>query len=324
LLLTKYSKIKIMENQVQSSNEKSNRKLHAVYLLIIFLLGGLCVFLGLQYKTLKSEVAVREITITNEVKEREQVEDELKSLRDQYAQLETSDKTLSTELEAKKAYIDSLIIQAEKHKGDAYIIAKLRKETETLRKIMKGYIVTIDSLNQLNGKLIAEKKDVLNQLDDQKNQTKQMADDRDKLKNRIDRAALLSAFNVRATGIKSSRGGKKDTETTKASKADKIRVTFDLSDNDLTAAGPHDIYIRIVTPDAQEMTKAQDAQHQFSFGGTNSFYAAKKTIDYQNQAMSVLVSCEKPKEDQELISGNYLVEIYSDGVMIGSTQITLE
>lgn len=313
-----------MENQASQQKEKKNRSLHAIYLTIIFLLGGLCVFLAFQYKELRTVVATREITIEQVIKERSEVQNDLKELRSQYDALETSDKALSAELEAKKQYIDSLLVEAEKHKGDAYYIAKLKKETGTLREIMKGYIRTIDSLNQLNGKLIAEKNEVLTQLDDQKNQTKLASDDRDKLKNKIDRAALLSAFNVRAVGVKSARGGKKDSETSKASKVDFIKVTFDLSDNDLTAPGAHDIFIRVITPDAQEMSQGKDAQHQFSFGSTTSFYAAKKTIDYQNQAMMVLAKCPKPKADEELIPGNYLVEIYSDNVMIGSTQVTLE
>ncbi|MBK6522221.1 MAG: hypothetical protein IPG08_07755, partial [Sphingobacteriaceae bacterium] len=53
------------------------------------------------------------------------------------------------------------MIEAKKHKGDAYFIAKLKKETETLRAIMQHYVVTIDSLNTLNQNLIVEKKNVI-------------------------------------------------------------------------------------------------------------------------------------------------------------------
>ncbi|MCX6310470.1 MAG: hypothetical protein NT084_02420 [Bacteroidetes bacterium] len=313
-----------MENQAPAQKEKSNAKLHAIYLTIIFLLAGLCGFMTLQYKSLKTIVSTKEIYIEQVVKAKEDVEGDLKELKDQYAQLQSSDVKLNAELEGKRAYIDSLLIQAEKHKGDSYIIAKLRKETNTLRAIMKGYIVTIDSLNQLNNKLIADKKQVLGQLDNEKAHSQQISDEKDKLKGRIDRAAVLSTLNVKSTGIKISRGGKKDTETNKASKVDKIRVTFDIGDNDLTIAGPHDIYIRIITPDAQELTQEKNAAHQFSFGGSTSYFCAKKTIDYQNQPMSVLVLCPKAKDEDTLAAGKYIIEIYSDGVMIGTTTLTLE
>ncbi|HEU4718920.1 MAG TPA: hypothetical protein VFU15_13845 [Bacteroidia bacterium] len=314
-----------MENQPQPAKEKEkdNRRLHAIYLTIIFLLAGLCVFLSMQYRELKTVVATHEIKIEQVVKERDDVKSDLEDLRAQYDQLQTNDKTISAELEAKKAYIDSLLVEADKHKNDSYVIAKLKKETMTLRKIMQGYIHTIDSLNQLNDKLVAEKNEVLTQLDDQKSKTQQVTDEKDKLKGRIDKAALLSTLNVKAVGVKTSRGGKKDSETSKASKVDKIRVTFDVADNDLTTPGDKDIYIRIITPDAQEMSESKDASHQFSFGNTTSYFAGKKTIDYENQPMSVLISCPKPK-DTDLVPGKYLIEIYADKVMIGSTGMILE
>jgi hypothetical protein len=313
-----------MDTPAQAPKEQNNRKLHAIYLTIIFLMAGFSIFLSYQYKVLKTVVATKEIYVEQVVKEKDDVVGDLKELKDQYAQLETTDAGLNSELTAKRALIDSLLIQAEKHKGDAYIIAKLKKETATLRTIMQGYVRTIDSLNQLNGKLTVEKQQALTALGDEKNHSAQIQDEKDKLKNRIDRAAILSTLNVKATGIKTSRGGKKDSETSKASKVDKIRVTFDVADNDLTIPGPKDIYIRIITPDAQELTQSKDASHQFSFGATTSYYAAKKTIDYSNQPMSVLVMCSKAKDDDVLAAGQYIIEIYSDGVAIGTTTLTLE
>ncbi|MDQ3108775.1 MAG: hypothetical protein M3R17_02680 [Bacteroidota bacterium] len=316
-----------MDNQEikpAAQKEQNNRRLHATYLIIIFLLAGLCGYLSLEYKELKTIVATHEISIVTINKEKDDVEGDLKELKEQYAMLETSDQELNAELQAKRAQIDSLLVLAEKHKGDAYYIAKLKKETSTLREIMKGYIVTIDSLNQLNGKLIAEKQEVLGQLSNEKTKTKQVEDEKDKLKTRIDRAAVLSTMNVKSTGIKQSRGGKKDTETNKASKVDKIRVTFDVADNDLTIAGPHPIYVRIITPDAQELTQERSPANQFSFGGTSSYFAAKKTIDYQNQPMTVLVLCPKAKEEDVLMPGKYIIELYSDQVMIGTTTLVLE
>jgi hypothetical protein len=313
-----------MDEKATPQKEKSNRKLHAIYLTIIFLLAGLCIYVTMQYKQIRTVVSQRDIYVQQVIHEKDDVVGDLTELKDQYAQLQTTDAGLNAELSAKKALIDSLLIQAEKHKGDSYIIAKLKKETGTLRLIMQGYVRTIDSLNQLNGKLIVEKQQVLNQLSDANAHTQQVTDEKDKLKNRIDRAAVLSTLNVKAVGIKLSRGGKKDTETSKASKVDKIRVTFDIADNDLTIPGDKDIFIRIITPDAQELTQSKDASHQFSFGGTTAYYAAKKTIDYTNQPMSVLVLCGKAKDDDQLAAGKYIIEIYSDNVMIGTTTLTLE
>lgn len=304
--------------------EENNRKLHAVYLTMIVILAGLCVFLSLQYKTLKTIVATHEISIETIVKEKSDIQTDLQELKDEFGALQSNNEDLNQQLAEKRAYIDSLMAMAERHKGDAYIIGKLKKETATLRTIMQGYVRTIDSLNTLNGVLIADKQKVLGQLDVANSKTKLVEGEKDALKGRIDRAAILSTLNVKATGIKQSRGGKKDTETTKASKVDKIRVTFDVGDNDLTIPGSHDIYVRIVTPDAQELTQERSPTRQFTFGNTTAYFAAKKTIDYQNQPMSVLILCPKAKEEDQLAPGKYIIELYSDKVMIGSTTMVLE
>ena len=190
---------------------------------------------------------------------------------------------------------------------------------------MQGYVRTIDTLNTLNNTLREEKQQVMNQLDEQKAKTDDVTKEKEGLQGRIDLAAQLSTLNIRATGVNVSRGGKKESETNKASKADKIKVSFDIADNDLTKAGAHTIYLRVMTPDGRELTQSEDPDHQFSWGGGNKgFFAAKKTIDYQNQPMSVLMYCERVTPDTEFLPGNYRIEIVCDNAVIGNSSFTLQ
>lgn len=312
-------------DEQKNNDKKDNRKLHFIYLFVIFGMAGLCIYLVTRVGTLQAQVDNTTIQITQVVQERDDVKSDLEALRSQYEQLQTTDAALSAELESKKAYIDSLLVEAEKNKGNAAIIAKLKKETETLRRIMQGYIVTIDSLNTLNNTLREEKQQVLNELGQEKDKVTTITKDKDALQGRIDQAALLTTLNVRATGVNVSRGGKKESETNKASKSDKIKVSFDVADNDLTKPGAHTVYLRVMTPDGRELTKSEDPDHQFTWGGGNKgFFAAKRSIDYQNQAMSVLMYVEKPNPDNELLAGTYRIEIVCDNAIIGETSFTLQ
>jgi hypothetical protein len=314
---------KIMDNTPQTE-QRSNKKLHAIYLTIIFILLGLSGLLFFKFKEVQTLAHNQDVTIKQVVVERNDVKSDLEDLQKQYAALETSDATLSKELEEKKALIAQLLVDAEKHKNDAGYIAKLKRETQTLREIMKGYIRTIDSLNILNGKLIDEKKTLQTTLDDEKVKSGKIEGDKNALKKRIDQASLLTTLNAKAVGISSRNGGKKESETSKAKKVDKIRVTFDVAENKLTQAGPKVFFIRVMTPDGKELTKSEDQDHLFSFNGSTGFYAAKKTIDYNNQPMSVLVSCPKAREEDEFLPGKYIIEINMEGTTIGSTVMTLE
>jgi len=310
--------------EMKNNNQGNNKKLHMVYLLVIFLLGAACIYLVMQVRELKVQVVETTTSITQVIQERYDVKSDLEALKGQYEQLQTTDAALNAELEAKKAYIDSLLVEADKHKGDKAIIAKLKKETETLRRIMQGYVRTIDSLNTLNSTLRAEKQEVLNELGSEKEKSANITKEKEGLQTRIDKAALLTTVNVRASGVNVSRNGKKESETNKANKSDKLKVSFDVADNDLTRAGSHTVYLRVMTPDGKELTQSEDPDHQFSWGQNRGFFAAKKNIDYQNQAMSVLMYVEKPNPDNEFLPGVYRVEICCDNAIIGNTTFQLQ
>src|SRR3954468_15748431 len=83
-------------------------------------------------------VVTQQITI-----ERDNIKEDLLTLQKEYQSLQASDASLQKDIEEKKIRIEELLKEAEKHKGDRFIIAKLRKETETLRQIMIGYVHTI-------------------------------------------------------------------------------------------------------------------------------------------------------------------------------------
>lgn len=308
----------------QKTEEKGNKKLHTIYLTVIALLLGLCAVLFWQYSEQKTLASKTTIQVVQEMKQKEDVKKELQDLQQEYAQLQTSDAELSKKLDEQRAHINELIEQAEKHKNDASIIAALRRETETLRKIMKGYIKQIDSLATLNNDLRVAKQGVENDLSLEKEKGATLLKDKEGLQNRIDRASLLTTLNVKATGVNYSRGGKKESETKKASKSDKIRVTFDVAENKLTKAGPKEMFVRVITPDGRELTKSADNDHMFEFDGAKGFYAAKRSIDYNNAPLSVAIYCPKAKDDDEFIPGKYIIEITADKATIGKTELVLE
>ncbi len=141
-----------MENKPEE--KKSKNRILWILLLLLLVGNGTFAWLWLQEKgRANSEVIVKEQVIV----ERDNVKTDLLALQQEYSTLQTSDKAVQAELEQKRSEIADLLVQAEKHKDDAYIISRLKKETETLRKIMQHYVVEIDSLNTMNKTIIAEK-----------------------------------------------------------------------------------------------------------------------------------------------------------------------
>lgn len=308
-----------MEVEKKERERRKNERL--MYLLIIGILSILCAILAWQYWEQKQR-ANREVIIKEKVfVERDNVKADLVQLQQEYATLQTNDETVKAELETKKAEIAKLIIEAEKNKDNKYIIAKLRKETETLRTIMKGFVVTIDSLNTLNITLKSEKAKVIADLSTEQGKTQQLTKEKEDLQGFINTASVLNASNIRATGVKFRSGGKKEDETNKARKAEKLKIIFDLGENKVAKKGNHDIFVRVMTPDGKELTEATDESHMFKFNNGRGFYAAKETVSYDNSVMSVKTYAGNA---DGFIPGKYIIEIYSDEAMIGQTNFSLQ
>ena len=82
------------------------------------------------------------------------LKDNLKLMLSSYDSLEQSNTMVVDSIDQQRMKIKNLISKVEKLNGkskrDWREIFSLKKEAETLRGIMKGYISTIDSLNTLN------------------------------------------------------------------------------------------------------------------------------------------------------------------------------
>ncbi|MCW3077375.1 MAG: hypothetical protein JWO32_1984 [Bacteroidetes bacterium] len=306
---------------IMNEQEEKNKKRGIIlWIVIALLMGTNGVTLWLLSKE-KSRVVEQKTVTETIIVERDNVKLDLVNLKKEFEGLEAKDAIMQKDIDEKKARIEELIKEAEKHKGDAYIIAKLRKETESLRDIMKGYVRTIDSLNTMNINLVAEKKSVLKQLDKEKEKQDVLVKEKEELKTTIAKGSILTCFNINAKAVFFRRGGKKEVETSKARKMQKIKVTFSLGENKIAKPGEKTVFIRVLTPDGKEMAKSYDDSYKFTFNKSNGYFAGKETLNYANVEITGVTYCEG---QGDYVPGNYQVEITCDGAVIGSSNLKLD
>ena len=306
---------------MEENTSNDNKKKGALLWVLIGLLAITNAVSFWMYWQEKNKAATEIVIKEQVIIERDNVKGELLQLQKDFENLQTNDKTLQVEIEAKKAEITQLLEDAEKHKGDAYIISKLKKESETLRQIMRGYVRTIDSLGTMNKTLIVEKNSVLKELDTEKGKISGLNKDKEDLQATIQKGSILTCFNLVAKGVKFKSGGKKESETTKASRTQKIKVSFSLGENKIAKAGEKTVFIRIVTPDGKEMAKNYDDNYKFTFNKSSGYFAGKETLNYSNAEISGVTYCEG---QGELVAGNYIIEVSCDGVIIASSTLRLD
>jgi hypothetical protein len=304
------------EGPENSQPEEKNRE-NRLLIIIIFILAILLLLLGWQYwKQKQTTIIVQQVAAAKT----DSVTSNLINLQADFAKLKTSDQGLQAQLNSKKDTITYLLQQAEKYKNDPYIIAKLKKETETLRKIMQNYVVTIDSLNTLNQKLTVERNQAQDSLKVEKNKSVKLNQEKGQLQDLVHTGSMLSATNITAEGVH-YRFGKKELTTEKAKKAEKIKVSFTVTANRIAKAGNKNIFIRVLTPDGKELSKTGDDNSIFSFEGSKGYYDALQSIDYTNQDISEVMYCESATG---FVAGKYIIKLYADGGEMGETTLELK
>jgi hypothetical protein len=246
----------------------------------------------------------------------------LENMIAQYDDMEIQNQSMADSIQAQKDRIAGLITELDNAKGDRkhYMskVYQLQKETETLRNIMKDYIRTIDSLNTVNAGLVVDldktKQDlstVTTERDDYKTQTADLSD-------KVNKGSKLSAFNFVTEGIK-EKGSGSYKETDRAESCTHVRSCFTLGENSIASPGNKTVYMRVVTPGGSVLYSNNN--NTFQAGDQSLLYSDKKTVNYQNAQVDL---CIFYKLTSTLEKGNYIAQIYCEGVMIGSDTFVLK
>lgn len=293
--------------------KKSNKGTIVGLSIVIALLIGYIIFLQFNQHNIIQEQVQLGI-------EKNEVLDDLKALQSQYDTLVTSNDTLAAEISAQQQKIEEMMVQIEKHKGDAWTIRKLKKETETLRVIMVGYLHTIDSLNTMNIELQAENIEIKGELAEEKKQTKQLRKETEDLSQVVTKGSKLQALDLWATPIKIRSNGKQ-LDTDKAKQAEKIKSCFVLSENKITKSGQKNIYFRIISPEGKVLTDENSAGKTFEYDGVKGIYTMIRKVEYTNTELDVCIYWDIPNP---LTPGFYIVELYLEEVLIGKTSFDMK
>jgi hypothetical protein len=245
---------------------------------------------------------------------------ELTEIQTQFDTLYTDNAELQAEMQGQQLKIDSMMIAIKKHKGDAWTIHQLKKETKSLRVIMKGYLHTIDSLNTMNIELEAENTEIKGQLNQEIKKTKNLEKKSEDLSKIITKGSQLQALNMWAGTIKMRNNGSQ-VETDRASKADKVKSCFTLSENNIAKSGNKKLYFRVISPEGKVLTDENSAGQTFDYEGVKGIYTMIRKVKYENNAMDICIYWDIPAP---LSPGFFIVEIYTDETLIGRTSFDLK
>ncbi|PSL47708.1 hypothetical protein CLV51_102565 [Chitinophaga niastensis] len=235
----------------------------------------------------------------------------LDDLISQNTRMDSLVKTKDKEIQDMKARISSILTNKNATQAQ---LAEAHRLIEQLKSNIEGYTQTIE---RLEGEkiVLAGERDVARKERDSVSTVK------DSLHKKVDLGSVLHASNIKLQPIRVKHNGK-EVETTKAKRADMMRVTFDLDDNRIAPTGDKEIYVAITSPDGSPLAVEALGSGRFTLeDGTEKLYTAKKTVAYvtgQKQTVSM-----DWKQNSDFKPGDYSVEIYHNGFKIGQGKVTL-
>jgi len=318
-----------------TTEKKSKDGLYILIIILLLLVGG---YLGWQisqknkiinecefsYNENEKELGdLNEMLYEQGVADGEDLKANLQNMLFDFESMEDLNTDLNDSILAQKNKIAGMLVDLEKEKGNkryyARKVRELSEETETLRAIMKDYVRTIDSLHTEN---VILKTDLSNTQVDLTN----MTSDRDNFKTQSDElsAKVIAGSKLIANGMVSEgikeKGSGSFRETTRASRATHIRSCFTIGENKIATKGNKMIYMRIITPGGS-ILYSSSSNTLATQDGKTLLYSDKKSINYQNQSIDVCIFYELTKEIE---SGNYIAELWCEGVRIGTNNFVLK
>ena len=249
--------------------------------------------------------------------EREEMLNDLTTAQVQYDELiiRINNDSLKYKLEREQLRTQQLLEELEHNKAtSAAEITRLKKELRTVRSVLRGYVIQIDSLNRENESLKRENMAVRNKYNEASKKIDNLAEEKKALSKKVTLASQLDATSV-TLGLLRNNG----TDTKSLKRAKQIEVSFTITKNITAKTGEKKVYVRIIQPNQEPLYKSGD--DTFVYEKREISYSMSKNIEYTGEEQNVSLYWNI---EEILQKGKYEVYIFIDGNMIGSGEAIFE
>lgn len=294
-------------------NARSIKGLKLMLIILALLLVPAAIFSVnylLKYKSIQDDYAL--------------VQSARQMFEEQNAMLQRDAEDLVAELESLKDQNDTMLVkyqeavvmleQLQREKTYNYNeLAKYKREVETLRGVMRGYLRQIDSLNTINSDLQARNVEYQREISTAQLRADVAEEKADELGTKVRIGSVIRASGVRIVALNSN-----SREVRKIRQASRLRVDLELTANELAEPGEKSIYICITAPDGYVL--ASEDMIVFNFEGDEMMASAVRKVDYENESVPVSIFYDGSHFEK----GTYKVDIYIDGRHSGSQETYFE
>ena len=296
-----------------------NRNLLYVALGALLLALVFVIVLAVKNSSIKSDL--KQLEAEKEL-QRQDFQAEVDSLMKVHNELKESYGELSQELAEKDSIIQADAIEIKKLLDSQWDYYRIKKKVESLQVISQKYVRQMDSLYTVNRELVAENERIREEYQAEKRHNTNLTRQNDELTDKVNLASTIKIQGLTAKAVR-FKGSGKESETDRASRAERIMVNFTMVQNDLAENGAKVFYIRIADPTKAVISKGEGDEYSFISNGESLQYTERVRVNYDGKEASVRAYYIKPS-GIEMRPGRYFIDVYEQGgKLIGQTSLEL-
>ena len=289
--------------------EERERKAHAGFKTMIYVLAALAVVLALVL----GYMLVQRNSLVHALEgEKAELAQQMTDLQNDFNSLNSDYEVINHQLDTSREQVAQLIEKL--NKTEATNRAKIRqyeKELGTLRTIMKGYIVQIDSLNTLNKKLTADAAAARREAAESRRANEELTQQVESLSEQVNVGKTLRARGISLTAYYSN-----DKEGDRHSRVRYMVASLSLVENSLANRGPVRVYVRVKDPEG--VLLLNNDSPEFLLQGEEIQATASREVDYEGAEVDLSIYIN---DTGECITGIYTVEAYTEQGLLGECML---
>lgn len=246
--------------------------------------------------------------------EKQELARQMVDLQNDFNTLNSDYESINHQLDTSREQVAMLIEKLSK--TEATNRAKIRqyeKELGTLRAIMKGYIVQIDSLNTLNKRLTADAAAARKEAAESRRANEELTAQVENLSSQVNAGKVLKARAISLVGHYSN-----DKPGDRHSRVRYMVANLSLVENSLADRGPVRVYVRVKDPEGLLLINNESVD--FMANGIPLQATASREVDYEGSEVDMSIYIN---DTGEFVKGVYTLEVYTEKGPLGRAECML-
>ena len=293
------------------STENSTTKFKVLIGVLAFLLIALGIYTVSLYNSSRE-------TTNSLTEDKVKIETELESLIKEYDVVIQENDIKDKDLLAAKQRIEVLLDSVKDSEANMASIRRYRSEIGRLKKERLELFKRADSLIALNQVLLTERDSTATILSQTLRTVDSVAIENQTLAETVAKGAEVKVADLAAEAVIVRNSGR-IVDTRRASRADKVRSCFTLTENAIASPGDRLLLVQVINP--KNNVLGDKAVMNFE-DDTSLTYSATTKVFYENEELDVCVMVNAAEED--LVSGLYTINVFDGAKQVASTTLTLK